>query len=75
MPYTGTAVYNIYANEVGESVSDMVGMIAPMEVQFLDAIGDANTPVESKVFTWLEDAMLPRTYGVSSAIASSAAIS
>lgn len=75
MAYTGTAVYNIYANEVGESVSDIVGMIAPTETQFLDAIGDANSPVESKVWTWLEDAMLPRTYGVSSAIASSAGTS
>lgn len=75
MAYTGTAVYSIYSNEVGESVSDMVGLIAPMETQFLDAVGDADTPVESKVWTWLEDAMLPRTYGVSSAIASSAAAS
>lgn len=75
MAYTGTAVYNIYNNEVGESVSDIVGMIAPTETQFLDAIGDANAPVESKVWTWLEDAMLPRTYGVSSAIASSAGTS
>lgn len=75
MAFTGVAVYNIYANEVGYSVSDTVGMIAPMETQFLDAVGDANTPVESKVFTWLEDAMLPRTYGCSSAIASSAGTS
>ena len=75
MAYTGTAVYSIYTNEIGESVSDTVGLIAPTETQFLDAIGDANTPVESKVWTWLEDAMLPRTYGASSAIASNAGTS
>lgn len=75
MSYSGTAVYSIYSNEVGESVSDMVGLIAPTETQFLDAVGDADTAVESKVFTWLEDAMLPRTYGVSSAIASNAGTS
>lgn len=75
MSYSGTAVYSIYNNEVGESVSDMVGMIAPKETQFLDAVGDADTPVESKVWVWLEDAMLPRTYGISSAIASSAGTS
>lgn len=75
MAYSGVSVYSIYGNEVGESVSNLVSMIAPMETQFLDAIGDSDTDVESKVWTWLEDAMLPRTYGTSSAIASSAGTS
>jgi hypothetical protein len=75
MAYTGTAVYSIYANEVGESVSDLVSLIAPVETQLLDSIGDSNGEATSKMHGWEEDAMLPRTYGVSTAIASSAGTS
>jgi len=75
MAYTGTAVYDIYSNEIGEDVSAIVSLISPQATRFLDDIGDAETPIVSKYYTWEEKSLLPDTYTVSSAIASSAAAS
>ena len=46
-----------------------------MEVPFLDDIGDQDMPIESPYYTWLDKWLLPDTFAVSSAIASSAATS
>jgi len=75
MAFTGTALYDIYANEVAEDVSDIVSMVSPRVTPFLDAIGDASTPFTSSYYTWEEKALLPDTFTVSSAIASTAAAS
>lgn len=75
MTYTGTAVYDIYTNEIGEDVSAIVSLISPSATRFLDDIGDADTPIVSKYYTWEEKALLPDTFGASSAIGSTAAAS
>ena len=75
MAFTGTALYDIFANEVAEDVSDIVAMISPRVTPFLDAIGDSATPFTSSYYTWEEKALLPDTFTMSSAIASTAAAS
>ena len=75
MAFTGTAVYDMYANEIGEDVSQIVSMISPKTARFLDDLPQADYPCTSKYYTWEEKALLPDTYSVSSAIASSAAAS
>lgn len=72
MAFTGVAIYDIFANEVGEDVSDIVSIISPSKTKFLDDIGDADSPVTSKVYSWEEKSLLPDTYSNSSAIASNA---
>ena len=73
MAFTGTALYDMFTNEVAEDVSDIVSTISPRVTPFLDAIGDADAPFTSSYYTWLEKALLPDTFTVSSAVASSAA--
>ena len=73
MAYTGEAVYDMFANELGESISDQISLIAPLETQFLDEIGDSDEPVLNKAHVWMEDSMLPRTYSNTTVIASTAA--
>ncbi|MCP3683781.1 MAG: DUF5309 domain-containing protein [bacterium] len=75
MAFTGTAIYDIYTNEVAEDISDIVSMVSPRVTPFLDAIGDAATPFTSDYYTWSEKALLPDTFTCSSAIASTAAAS
>lgn len=75
MAFTGTALYDMYTNEVAEDVSDIVSMISPRVTQFLDAVGDSDRPFTSSYYTWEEKALLPDTFVVSSAIASTAAAS
>ncbi len=72
MPFSGVAIYDIAANEVAEDVSDIVSMISPSKTPFLDDIGDADTPITSKVYSWEEKQLLPDTYSNSTAIASNA---
>ena len=75
MAFTGTAVYDIFTNEVAEDVSDIVALISPRVTPFLDAIGDSDMPITSSYYTWEEKALLPDTFTMSSAIASTAAAS
>ena len=75
MAFTGTALYSMFTNEVAEDVSDIVSLISPRVTPFLDAVGDGDTPFTSSYYTWLEKALLPDTFAVSSAIASTAAAS
>ena len=42
MAFTGTAVYDIFNNEIAEDVSEVVSMISPKTARFLD---DLPTPV------------------------------
>lgn len=75
MAFTGTAVYDIFNNEIAEDVSEVVSMISPRTARFLDDLPQADYPVVSKAYSWEEDRLLPDTYAVSSAIASTAAAS
>ena len=75
MAFTGTALYDIYANEVAEDVSNIVAMISPTATPFLNAIGDAAQPFASTYYTWEEKALIPDTFTCSSAITSTAAAS
>ena len=75
MAFTGTAVYDIFNNEIAEDVSEVVSMISPKTARFLDDLPTPDFPVISKAYSWEEDKLLPDTYSVSSAIASSAAAS
>jgi hypothetical protein len=72
MAFSGVAIYDIYTNEVGEDVSDLVSNISPNKTRFLDDIGDSDTNITSKMYSWEEGALLPDTYSNSSAIASNA---
>lgn len=75
MAFNGTALYDMYTNEIAEDVSDIVSLISPRVTPFLDAIGDSDRPFTSAYYTWEEKALLPDTFLVSSAIASTAAAS
>ena len=72
MAFNGVAVYDVFANEIGEDVSDIVSLVSPQTAGFLDDVGDAATPIMSKVYSWEEKSLLPDTYSNSSAIASAA---
>lgn len=75
MAFTGVAVYDTYSTEIQEDVAEMVTDISPKASAFLDVIGDADQPIKSKRYDWVEKALLPDTYSNSSAIASTAAAS
>jgi len=75
MTFTGTATYDVYSNEIGESVSELVALVSPMETPFLDDVGDQGEPIASPYYTWLDKWLLPDTFSMSSAIGSSAATS
>lgn len=72
MAFTGVAVYDNFANEIGESVSPIMALISPIETPFLDDVGDGLVPITNKVYSWEEKDMMPDTYSVSSAVASNA---
>ena len=73
--FTGVAQYDIFTNEIGEDVSDIISLISPSKTRFLDDIGDADQPIFNKYYTWEEKSLLPDTYSNSSAVASTAAAS
>jgi len=75
MAFIGTAVYDIYTNEIGEDVSPIVSLISPSLTRFLDDVGDQGIPITSKYYNWEEKSLLPDTYAFSSNVASSAAAS
>lgn len=75
MPFTGVALYDVFSTEIGEDMRDLITMISPRVTKFLDDIGDGKQNIKSNVYTWQEKSLLPDTYTVSSAIASSAAAS
>jgi len=72
MAFTGVAIYDIFDAEIGEDVADIVTNISPSKTKFLDDIGDGDSPLTSKAYSWEEKALLPDTYSNSSAIASNA---
>ena len=75
MAFTGVAVYDIFTNEIGEDVSDIITLASPSQTRFLDDVGDGDKAIRSKVYSWEEKSLLPDTYSTSSAIASTAAAS
>lgn len=75
MTFTGVSQYDI-PGEIAADVSPIVTMISPIATPFLDFIGsDAVLPIFNKSYSWEQKYMLPETFTMSSAIASSAAAS
>jgi hypothetical protein len=67
MAFTGRATSDngVFAG-LAEDVSDVIGMISPMETPLLDLIGDANQPAANVLHEWLEDELNPNTLVASS---------
>jgi len=67
MAFTGQATYTAGAGfpEIGEDVSDIVGIISPVETHLLDAIGDPMREAKSTYHEWLEDSLVPNKDAIS----------
>ncbi|OQA00873.1 MAG: hypothetical protein BWY69_01541 [Planctomycetes bacterium ADurb.Bin401] len=67
MAFTGKATYTAGAGfpEIGEDVSDIVGIISPVETHLLDAIGDPMREAKSTYHEWLEDSLVPNKDAIS----------
>jgi hypothetical protein len=69
MPFNGLAVYDNFT-AIGEDVSDVVALLAPMETPLLDIIGASDRPAASVKHEWIEDTLNPTTDVFSTAVAS-----
>jgi hypothetical protein len=69
MPFNGLAVYDNFT-AMGEDVSDVVALLAPMETPLLDIIGASDRPATSVKHEWIEDTLNPTTDVLSTAVAS-----
>lgn len=67
MAFTGKATYTAGAGlpEIAEDVSDIVGIISPVETHLLDAIGDPMREAKSTYHEWLEDSLVPNKDAIS----------
>ncbi len=67
MAFTGKATYSAGTNlpELAEDVSDLVGIISPVETSLLDAIGDPMREARSTYHEWLEDSLVPNKDAIS----------
>ncbi len=61
MAFTGKATYSagVTLPEIAEDVSDIVGIISPVETFLLDALGDPLREAKSTYHEWLEDSLIP----------------
>jgi len=61
MAFTGKATYSagVTLPEIAEDVSDIVGIISPVETFLLDALGDPMREAKSTYHEWLEDSLIP----------------
>ena len=61
MAFTGKATYSAGTTlpEIAEDVSDLIGIISPIETSLLDAIGDPLREAKSTYHEWLEDSLVP----------------
>jgi len=67
MAFTGKATYSagVTMPELAEDVSDIVGIISPVETHLLDAIGDPLREARSTYHEWLEDSLVPNKDAIS----------
>lgn len=67
MAFTGKATYSAGATllEIAEDVSDLVGIISPIETLLLDVIGDPLREAKSTYHEWLEDSLVPNKDAIS----------
>lgn len=67
MAFTGKATYSagVTLPEIAEDVSDIVGIISPVETFLLDAIGDPMREAKSTYHEWLEDSLMPNKDAIS----------
>jgi len=67
MAFTGKATYSagVGLPELAEDVSDIVGIISPVETHLLDAIGDPLREARSTYHEWLEDSLVPNKDAIS----------
>ena len=63
MSFTGKATYSagVALPELVDDVSDLIGILAPVESPLLDALGDPLAVATSTRHEWLEDQLLPNT--------------
>ncbi|MCE5340532.1 MAG: DUF5309 domain-containing protein [Planctomycetaceae bacterium] len=61
MAFTGKSTYSagVTLPEIAEDVSDIVGIISPVETFLLDALGDPLREARSTYHEWLEDSLIP----------------
>ncbi len=61
MAFTGKATYSAGTTlpELGEDVSDLIGIVSPYETPLLDALGDPLREATSTHHEWMEDELLP----------------
>jgi len=62
MAFSGKATYSAGASlpEIAEDVSDLIGIISPVETPLLDHLGDPRREATSTIHEWLEDALVTR---------------
>ena len=74
MAFTGKATYSagVTLPEVAEDVSDIIGIISPVETFLLDAIGDPLREAKSTYHEWLEDSLVPNKDTISDSAISDA---
>jgi hypothetical protein len=67
MAFTGKATYSagVTLPEIAEDVSDIVGIISPVETFLLDALGDPLREAKSTYHEWLEDSLIPNKDAIS----------
>jgi hypothetical protein len=69
MAFTGKATYTAGAAlpELAEDVADLIGIISPVEIPLLDALGDPLREATSIRHEWLEDELLPNKDAINDA--------
>jgi hypothetical protein len=69
MAFTGKATYSagVTLPEIAEDVSDIVGIISPVETFLLDALGDPMREAKSTYHEWLEDSLIPNKDSINDA--------
>ncbi|MEN6385569.1 MAG: DUF5309 family protein [Phycisphaerales bacterium] len=69
MAFTGKATYSagVTLPEIAEDVSDIVGIISPVETFLLDALGDPMREAKSTYHEWLEDSLIPNKDNINDA--------
>lgn len=77
MTFTGKAIYDsgVFANEVAEDVSDLIGLISPYETEFLNMLSAPSVPAKNVLHEWLEEKLGPNSVVASTAVGSTTAAS
>ena len=77
MSFSGKATYSAGVDlpEIGEDVSDIVGIVSPYETPLLDYLGDAQRSTSNTIHEWLEDELISNIVNLTVAIDANAEFS